>query len=316
MSQLIESVPEAILTGMRRVIVASPMKCGSTYVAGVLAHYLGTDVPQIEYDWLAEQNLTYELRKQLRGRPFALSLHMRPHAANVAAARDDDIGIALLWRNLGDVIVSFDEHVPVYGGHNPVFFLDDERYRRLPVQSRYRHLIDVLLPWNISFYLHWRRLPGISFNAYEMMLHDRVQFFRFLIWHMGIALDEDHVRVAERHSPAFSRFNVGVAGRSAGLFDLETKRRVERHILEHPDIDELEVLLWELPWEPLGLARRSPYDGRVVHGGDERPWFVSRGMRREVSPRWIASRSKPALRAAVAVDAAALASLPEAAPLD
>ena len=253
------TVSEAVLAGPRRILIASPMKCASTYVAGTLAQYLGIDVPELEYDWLAEQNLTYELRRQVRGRPFVLSLHMRPHAGNLAAARDDDVHVALLWRNIGDVVVSFDEHVPRYGAHNPIFFLDGEPFMRMPEQERYRFLIDALVPWSAGFYLHWSRLPSAPpFNPYGLLVADPPAYFRRILAGLGIELDEARLRAAVATRPAFTRLNKGVFGRSAERFDAETKRRLERRILQNPGRDELEVLLWELPWEPLLLPRGSP----------------------------------------------------------
>lgn len=303
-----------IPAGPRRIVIASPMKCASTYVAAAVADYVGADVPQVEYDWLAEQNLTYELRTQLKGRAFVLSLHMRPHHGNLVAARDDDVRTVLLWRNLADTIVSFDEHVPRYGGHNPLFFLEDEPFLAMPQQERYRFLIDMMVPWSTGFFLHWSRVLGVApFNPYELLVTDPRAYFSQLLVHAGAALDEARLRGTLAFEPAFSRYNVGIAGRSAQRFSDETKRHLERHILGNPARDQLEVLLWELPWEPLELARVSSHDGTTVRiAGDERTWFVSRGLRRAVTPRWVASRATRALREPVEIGADAARELPEA----
>jgi hypothetical protein len=286
------------------------MKCASTYAAHIIARYLGTDVPAVTYDWLAEQNLTRELRDQVRGRPFVLSLHMRPHAGNLAALNADEIRVCLLWRNVADIVVSFDDHAPRYGAHNPVFYVDHDTFLKAPRRQRYRHAIDRLVPWSLDYYLHWRGLPDLCLHPYEMMVADPAAYFRLLLWQMGVAIDEARLRDVLLDVPAASRFNVGVVGRSAERFDDELKQRVERHIVEHPQFDQLEVLLWELPWEPREIPRVSSLDGTTVRcDGDPVTYFVSRGVRHPVSRSWLASRGKPALREAATVDPRALAEL-------
>jgi hypothetical protein len=300
----------------KRVLLSSPMKCGSTYAALILARYLGSEVPDVEYEWTAEHMLTHDLRAQLGDRPYVLTLHMRPHNSNLYAIRDDGMQGALQWRNVADTIVSFDDHTRRYGAHNPLFYVDQERFTRLPAQERYRHLIDRIVPWNLGFYLAWRRLGDLYFHPYEEMVRDPFTFFRSMLWQLGAPLDDERLREALADLPEGSRFNVGLVGRSTQLFDDETKRRIERHIVEHPEFDELEVLLWELPWEPRELARISPLDGTTVRlADDETCWFVSRGIRRRVTGRWMASRALPALRAPAVVAAEDLGALAEGEPL-
>lgn len=310
------AAPDAVALGPRRVVVASPMKCGSTYAGRILARYLGTEIPEIAYDWLAEHRITHELREQLRDRAFVLPLHLLPHASSLEGLQAGGILATIQWRNLADTVVSFDDHTRRYGAHNPVFHVDDARYQRLPAQERYRHAIDRIVPWNLGFYLSWSNFAGLPFHPYEHMVRDGFDFFRYALWQLGAPIDEARLRDALRDVPEGSRFNVGVVGRAAQAFDEETKRRVERHVVEHPQFDELEVLLWELPWEPREIARVSALDGTTAYReGDERRWFVSRGIRHAVGGRWTISRATPALREPARVDAAVLEALPEGPPL-
>jgi len=72
--------------------------------------------------------------------------------------------------------------------------------------------------------------------------------------------------------------------------DEANRRRIERLILDHPERDQLEVLIWELPWQPLELERRSAFDGRTAQGADADVFLVSSGVRRKVDASWLASR--------------------------
>lgn len=247
-----------------RVIVASPMKCGSTFVAETLRHYARARLGNGEvhgYYWAAEQNITSMLVVQLRERTFALNMHLLPHAPNLRALLEQQIDVVCLWRNLGDVVISFDDHVRRESHANPVFFIADrERYLALPDQQRYRYVIDNMVPWNIGFYLAWRR-EGATFHDYSRLASDPLGFFAGVLEQLGVENDEARIAgLLERRREHF-RFNVGLQGRSATLLGEENRRAIERLITTHPQRDELEPLLWQLPWdvpalEPRRAARR------------------------------------------------------------
>lgn len=297
---------------LERIVVASPFKSGSTYCAQIIARYVRAEPLTLEYDWLSEHVISDGFLTQVRDRAFAVNLHLRPHHKNLVACRDASIGITVLWRNLADMIVSFDDHTRRYGAHNPIFYIDHDTFVTLPPQRRYRYLIDSLVPWNLGFYLSWRRMSGIALHPFERMIEDRHAYFRTVLWMIGISLDEAwlaHVLEGSRGA-SDARLNVGTVGRSATLLNEENRRHLERLVLDHPEAEQLEVLLWELPWEPLELARCSPYDGSVVHGTDHVPFFVSRGVRRRVSATWLASRGYERLRSSVLIPTKMLAQLP------
>ena len=234
-----------------RLILASPMKVGATYAASVIRRYTGIAQPDIAYDWLAEQNVTPEFVASVRQRSFCLGLHMRPHSSNLLRCQAEAISIAVLWRNLGDVVVSFDDHAFRYHTHNPIFYVDHDVFVSLPAQRRYRCIIENLVPWNIGFYLHWRRAGYKQLYRYEAMLDDRSGYFRALLAEVGIGAEEERLRAAlsDEVAPDVDiRFNVGMAGRSADMLDAANRDRIEDLIRGHPQAAALEPLLAELPW--------------------------------------------------------------------
>jgi hypothetical protein len=308
-------VPESTAVAPR-VVVTSPMKCGSTYLADLLRRYLGAERSNRDvtgYDWLAQQNLTGGLLAQLRGTTFSINLHLLPHASNVEALERESIVPVVLWRNLADVIVSFDDHVRRESHVNPVFYLADrEAYLALPAPERYAYLIDAIVPWNLSFYLAWRRRLAVL-HPYESLAEAPAEFAAAVLAELGVGADR--VRLAETLPvPEGVRFNVGRTGRAAESFSAANRRRLEEIVLAHPQRGELEVLLWELPWaaETLGPPS-SRFDGRLV-GTPEGTFFVSRGVRRAAGAAWLRSRA-PRLLHVHPIAAAELAALPEAPPL-
>ena len=295
-----------------RIVIAAPMKSGSTFVANAVRRILRAPDFELEYDWLSEQNLTYELREQLRNKRFAINLHILPHTSNLAAAAAESITLIPLWRNLADMVVSYEDHIPRYGAHNPIFYAP-ENLMEIDQHARHRYLIDGLVPWNLGFYLRWRDL-GACFQSYETLAVDPHGYLRYLLWRLGVAYTHDDVlRALQRDDRDSSRFNSGTIGRSARLLDADNRARVERHIVDHPRFDELEVLLWELPWTPTQIERRSLFDGCTVRASDDvdaQVHFVSRGVRHRVSYEWLMQRP-PTLAAPQRISAAALAALPE-----
>jgi hypothetical protein len=140
--------------------------------------------------------------------------------------------------------------------------------------------------------LRWRAANG-TLRPYERMVEDRRTFFAEMMLE-----DFVHPPIMERLDevlamPAGSaeRFNAGQVGRSAEKLSDANKARLQERILEHPDVAQLEILLWELPWDVPALAPVSPYDGKVVRtASDDTPFFVSRGRAYPVPTTWLAGR--------------------------
>jgi hypothetical protein len=277
-------------------MIACSMKSGSTYAAQVLGRYLGVGAgnEDLALYWPAEQNLSSDMLTSLGDRSYVLQMHLRPHPPNLALIEWFWIALLLQWRNLGDTLISFDDHMRQFSEFQPVCYVHDRQaYLSLDEQARYAFLIRNALPWYLAFYLSWRRLHA-RFGSYERMVADPAAFFREALLELSVPVDETRLAGALTLRTESDRFNVGRVGRSAERFAPETKRLLERTVLEYVPADELDVLLWELPWDVPALAARSEHDGAVVGvAGDARRYFVSRGVRRWISsPAWIASRWK------------------------
>jgi hypothetical protein len=222
-----------------------------------------------------------------------------------------------VWRNLGDMFLSIDEHAFREAGGGPAFYTADENnYRALPPEQRQLVRIDLMLPWYLRFYLAWRYADFVL-HPYEQMLVEKEAFFTRLIAAFGVAADRERMleSFGGRGAEA-DRLNVGLAGRSAaGLAD-SAKRELEARIMRHPDWQQLEILLWELPWSVPALAPVHPFDGQVVVSPtDGYAHFVSRGRRYPVArPSWLESRSGER-RLPKLVDPAKLEPLPVGATL-
>jgi hypothetical protein len=282
---------------LTRIILAAPMKSASTYASNALRHYFQIlDPPELTHvPFLTEHNISPWLIHDVRGRSFCFNFHMLPHASNLIAAEESSISIVTLWRNIADMLVSYDDHqFGEEAGNAALFFvMDHARYCALDAQARYAFLIDSLAPWYIAFYARWRS-QNVVLHPYEHLLADkRGYFYDILVQLLGHPPVEEHLASTLETKPgSVSRFNVGRNGRAAERFSEETKRRLEDKILSHPDREQLEILLWELPWEVPALKSDRPLDGNVVRvGGESVPFFLSNGRAHPiVRSSWLASR--------------------------
>jgi hypothetical protein len=280
-----------------RIILAAPMKSASTYVGNALRHYFQVlDPPELTHvPFLTEHNISPWLIHDVRGRSFCFNFHMMPHASNLIAADEESISIVVLWRNISDMLVSYDDHqFGEEAGNAALFYvMDHARYCAADAQERYAFLIDTLAPWYIGFYARWRGCDVVLHPYEQLLLDKRGYFYDILIELLGHPPVEEYLAATLETKPGrVSRFNVGGTGRSAERFSGAIKRRLEDKILSHPDREQLEILLWELPWEVPALKSDRPLDGKVVRvTGEAVPFFVTSGRAHPIlRPSWLACR--------------------------
>ena len=236
-----------------RVLLACSIKSGSTYVSRILGRYLDVPVPDIlDYYGYREQNLhDWNFTPEIGSR-FVLQLHIKPYPPHVRLIEQHRMRVVHLWRNLGDAILSLDDHILKEHWETSSVFIDNEAdYRVLPADERHRFLIRYALPWYVSFHLAWRGMGNPEWLIrckYEDMVRNRSIFFARIIEHIQPACDLLRLQATLDATVDRARFNVGVAGRSIEGLSEGNKLLLERMLLEHPH--DLTELLHELPWWP------------------------------------------------------------------
>jgi hypothetical protein len=257
------------------------MKSGSTFISRTLAlYYRAERIEPVPYWGRLEQNLHEHLLAPSLDRGFVLQLHIKPHVPNVEIIRKYGIAVVSVWRNLGDVIVSFDDHIRNEDHRNPVCYVHDrDRYLSMPRQSRYRYLIEHALPWYIGFYLSWRAAsPELSVvgTHYEQLASDPYGYFAGVIRGLGDEPEEPRLREVLASRPAGTRFNKGVNGRSRELLSAKNQGLIEGLLGRH--CEDLSELLAELPWRAADPPRSTVFGrlGRWTRGLRALPQLISR----------------------------------------
>lgn len=302
----------------RRILVCAPPKSGSTYMANVCGRYLDVDLSlPSALNFVGNHNLTTALGEELSGRRFCFNFHMLPHVLNLLMAQHLGVGLLVVWRNLGDMFVSMDDHTRRESENGPAFYIADlESYHAMPPEQRQLVHVDQMLPWYVRFYLMWRA-GGATLHPYEQMLLEPAEFFSRILEPLAAPVQRERVVASLEGLPGGNRLNVGRAGRSADQLSDAAKREIEARLLRHPDWQQLEILLWELPWSVPALAPVHALDGSVVTaaGGDGSAFFVSRGWRYPISrSSWLGTRVGER-RVPKPVEPSVLERLPVGAPL-
>lgn len=257
------------------LLVACSIKSGSTYVSNTLARYLDAYFADSILDYygyseqvLLEQHLTPDL-----GPRFVLHLHVKPYSPLLELIERHRMKVVYLWRNLGDTIVSLDDHLLKEHWKTSAVYIDnDADYRRLSRDQRHKVLIQYGLSWYISFYLAWREVrdPGwLVRGQYEEMVRDNFAFFSGIIGALGLECDDARLQGILDTRPSHARFNVGIVGRSLEGLSESNKLLLERLLVEHPQ--DLSDLLHELPWWPSGRNRLSPAQRATLWDRPPRP---------------------------------------------
>jgi hypothetical protein len=246
------------------VLVACSIKSGSTYVSRILARYLDANFADTILDYYGyREQILYEWHfTPALGPRFVLHLHIKPYPPHLALIERHRIKVVNLWRNLGDTILSLDDHIlREHWATSAVYIDNDPDYRILPREERHKFLIQYGLPWYISFYLAWRALRNPEWLIrckYEEMVRNKFAFFSRIIRALGRECDDERLRHVLETDVHDKRFNVGIAGRSIEGLSESNKLLLERMLIEYPQ--DLSELLHELPWWPdngMSAALRS-----------------------------------------------------------
>ncbi len=236
------------------VLVACSVKSGSTYVSRTLARYLDAHHADsiLDYYGYREQNLyEWHFTPDLGSR-FVLHLHIKPYPPHLELIERRRMKVVYLWRNLGDAIISLDDHLLMEHWKTSAVYIDnDADYRNQSRDARHKFLIEYGLPWFISFYLSWKKVGDPEWLIrckYEEMVSDNFLFFSRIIQALGQEWDKGRLQRILDTQPQDARFNVGMIGRSVECLSEGNKVLLERMLIEYPQ--DLAELLHELPWWP------------------------------------------------------------------
>jgi hypothetical protein len=231
------------------VLVALP-KSSSTFCAEVLAATLNATVYKdiVIQDRFTPKDLSIAGIVNCRNRMTLSQVHLVATGANLRILRRFRIPVAILLRNLLDMVVSLRDHMNA----NPYFssILIPNDWNALSETDKLDYIIDTAVPWTVTFYVSWARAIArgdvdTALFHYEEMLRAPVPFFRNICACFGCSVSDDLIErsLARVEKSEATRFNVGRTGRGREELSAAQIARIRRHQDYYPGID----------FAPLGL---------------------------------------------------------------
>ncbi len=232
-----------------RMLIAAAPKSGSTFTRLVLERYFETgEAGHAGFNFESEQNLDSMTMDRIRGHAYVLQMHIRPYESNISAIKTENMSLAVSWRNIGDAIVSLDDHVRKEGlGPSYLAYMDDATYLALEQQQRFGFLIRYVAPWYVNFFFGWRARQ-VPFFHYELLAENAREYYSQLIKCLDGHVDQERLDKVLASSGTFGndRRNVGRVGRSAEFFSDDTKDLLESVLRSH--VYDVSDLIAEYPW--------------------------------------------------------------------
>ena len=227
----------------KHLLVACMPKSGSTFLAAALAEATGFANVALGYGYEQnEQDLYLPALIRAIEQQTVTQQHMRGTDPNIRLINQFGLSPIILVRNLADVVVSIQDHLDRTAIKASMGYLN-ERYFELDKSSRIDLLIDLFLPWYVSFFVSWqdaelRNKCPVLWVRYEEMIADTPGTIGRILGHYNVAVPSERISDAiERARGGDVKLNKGIAGRGKSTLSQEQLRRIQALTRHYPWVD-------------------------------------------------------------------------------
>ncbi|WP_448534434.1 sulfotransferase domain-containing protein [Parathermosynechococcus lividus] len=200
------------------LLIACMPKSGSTYLMAIIGHLPKMRIVRLVpgYD-RREQELDISRLLAADGFNYVSQHHTRFSEPTKILLDRFCIHPIVLVRNIFDVVISIRDHLRNEGVVSPIAYInpeaiqwDDERLERFIVQ--------MAIPWYFNFYLSWLDCNSKTLVRYEDLIRTPESVILSICDSASIQCNSEKITEAVQSAQqAFTRKNVGVAGRGQGL---------------------------------------------------------------------------------------------------
>lgn len=195
-----------------------------------------------------EQDLYLPALIDARARNTVTQQHLRATTRNIQLLNEFRVRPVVLVRNLFDIVISLRDHIHRESGKCSMFF-PGESFAGLSEQEQFDTIIDMALPWYVSFFVSWteaaRRgdIPVFWLNYREMM-QDKEAVLAQILGFYGLDRYRQAIgkALARAGTGSDTRLNVGVSGRGRATLSDAQVDRIYRQVSHYPGIDFSAVL--------------------------------------------------------------------------
>ncbi len=230
----------------KSIVVASMPKSASTYLSKSLAR-----LPGFRECWPGhkggriEQNLYPPALIDLYGSRTVSQIHLRATEPNLALIRQFDIHPVVLVRDLFDTVISWHDHMHNESTVGCMLYATD-RFFELGPEEKYDMIIDLAVPWYISFYVSWAEAEAGGqvkplWLDYKEVTGDTRETIKRIVDFAGIRCSEADIDacIPEKKSNSADtvRLNKGVAGRGLETLSPAQVERIRSFARYYPGLD-------------------------------------------------------------------------------
>jgi len=232
----------------RFILIACFPRSASNFLANLLSEPTGYNriTLKLNHGFFHDTIYLPKLIDQMQ-RKTIVAQHLRATSVTRSIITDLKIKPVILVRNIFDVIISFDDYI-TKRGYSP---LDPDRkdltpefcreYVNFEDSKKYDYLIDVILPWYITFYVSWYHytFKTKAIEAYWVKYEDLItspgKILSGLFDFYNLSIPASKVdSVLQKNEKV--NFNIGIIGRGHKLSDIQ-KEKIRRMTAYYPDIN-------------------------------------------------------------------------------
>lgn len=143
----------------------------------------------------------------------------------------------VLVRNIFDIIVSMRDHIRKESFLGPSGWVD-KGHLELSDNELDSFIVDIMIPWYLSFFVSWKSCEDACFFSYEELVEGKQElFFTRLFEVVGFEISDEDIKLAlEKANNKFTRFNVGITGRGK-MLSKANKQKLLNLCSHYPNIN-------------------------------------------------------------------------------
>lgn len=229
------------------IVIACMPKSGSTFLANTLASYSGLKRKKLLPTYGTREQELCELRLCMNnGTPYVAQVHLRSSEWTREMIRRYDLSTVVLVRDLLDCVASIRDHIRQEKNFGSVIALP-EGFETMNDEELENLVVQMAMPWYISFYAGWKKTPGVLFMDYADTTTDPQAAIGKILDFAGIEKSPEKIEKALQDVQGKrTRLNKGVAGRGRDVS--ASARHKLRDMMQHyPEIaqDRVFASIWQ-----------------------------------------------------------------------
>lgn len=217
------------------IVIACMPKSSSTFLSSLLSSYPGIRRAKLVPEYGDREQELCELRLLMaQGRGYVAQLHLRNSEWTQELIRRYTLTPVTLIRNLADCVVSIRDHIRKDNQFGSLIYID-QYVLSLDEDALDRQIIQLAMPWYLSFYDGWSRSSALMLT-YDDVVNEPRRTIQAILERASVSVDDESITTAvQTVTGKRNRLNVGASGRGKTLSD-ENKTRLRDMIALFPSV--------------------------------------------------------------------------------